>query len=165
MIKFKSVIYHLRKKTMSNVYISNLELDELVRELTTVELRLYILIHNSILENPNVDFFSDSNISARLNIPIGSIRNAKTALKNKGYMLLVKFKDETGTPCIRVIVGKEQVELYNLGIKGEVTNLKGFDKLKQQFGLSDPTLSQNQKLEAVRKFNEYYENNKEEFMK
>ena len=150
---------------MSNVYISNLELDELVRELTTVELRLYILIHNSILENPNVDFFSDSNISARLNIPIGSIRNAKTALKNKGYMLLVKFKDETGTPCIRVIVGKEQVELYNLGIKGEVTNLKGFDKLKQQFGLSDPTLSQNQKLEAVRKFNEYYENNKEEFMK
>ena len=150
---------------MSNVYISNLELDELVRELTTVELRLYILIHNSILENPNVDFFSDSNISARLNIPIGSIRNAKTALKNKGYMLLLRFKDETGMPCIRVIVGKEQVELYNLGIKGEVTNLKGFDKLKQQFGLSDPTLTQDQKLEAVRKFNEYFENNKEEFMK
>ena len=150
---------------MSNVYISTLELDELVRELTSVELRLYILIHNSILENPNVDFFSDSNLSTRLSIPIGSIRNAKTALKKKGYMLLVKFRDETGIPCIRVIVGKEQVELYNLGIKGEVTNLKGFESLKQQFGLSDPTLSQDQKLESVRKFNEYYENNKEEFMK
>lgn len=150
---------------MSNVYISTLELDELVRELTSVELRLYILVHNSILENPTVDFFSDANIATRLNIPIGSIRNAKTSLKNKGYLLLVRFRDETGIPCIRVIVGKEQVELYNLGIKGEVTNLKGFDKLKQQFGLSDTTLSQDQKLEAVRKFNEYYENNKEEFMK
>ena len=150
---------------MSNVYISTLELDELVRELTSVELRLYILVHNSILENPTVDFFSDANIATRLNIPIGSIRNAKTSLKSKGYLLLIRFRDETGIPCIRVIVGKEQVELYNLGIKGEVTNLKGFDKLKQQFGLSDTTLSQDQKLEAVRKFNEYYENNKEEFMK
>ena len=150
---------------MTNVYISTLELDKLVSELTSVELRLYILIHNSILENPNVDFFSDANIATRLNIPIGSIRNAKTSLKNKGHLLLIRFRDETGIPCIRVIVGKEQVELYNLGIKGEVTNLKGFDKLKQQFGLSDPTLTQDQKLEAVRKFNEYYENNKEEFMK
>ena len=150
---------------MTNVYISTLELDELVRELTSVELRFYILIHNSILENPNVDFFSDANIATRLNIPIGTIRNAKTSLKTKGYLRLVRFRDETGIPCIRVIVGKEQVELYNLGIKGEVTNLKGFDKLKQQFGLSDPTLTQDQKLEAVKKFNEYYEDNKEEFMK
>jgi hypothetical protein len=148
---------------MSNVYISRQEFDELLQTLTTTEARLYNLIHSSILENPDVEYFSDSNLSAVLNVPPGTIANAKSGLKQKGYMLLVRFKDDRGTPCIRVIVGKEQVELYNMGITTEITNIKAYNKLKQQFKLLDPTLSAEEKTKAVEAFNAYYDSHKTEF--
>jgi hypothetical protein len=148
---------------MSNVYISRQEFDELLQTLTTTEARLYNLIHSSILENPDVEYFSDSNLSAVLNVPPGTIANAKSALKQKGYMLLVRFKDDRGTPCIRVIVGKEQVELYNMGITAEITNIKAYNKLKQQFRLLDPTLSAEEKTKAIEAFNAYYDSHKTEF--
>lgn len=163
MVKNKVVIYHLRRKTMSNAYISTKEFDELMQNLTPVEARLYNCVYGSILVNPGVEYFSDSSLSAVLNVPAGSIANAKTGLKQKGYLLLARFKDDRGTPCIRVIIGKEQVELYNMGITGEITNLKAYSKYKDQFRLTDPTLTPDQQKDAVEAFNEYYNENKAEF--
>lgn len=148
---------------MSNAYISTKEFDELLQNLTPVEARLYNCVYGSILVNPDVEYFSDSNLSAILNIPTGSIANAKSGLKQKGYMLLSRFKDERGTPCIRVIIGKEQVELYNLGITAEITNLKAYNQLKGKFRLLDPSLTAAEQAKAVADFNEYFKEHKSEF--
>lgn len=148
---------------MSNAYISTKEFDELLQNLTPVEARLYNCVYGSILVNPDVEYFSDSNLSAILNIPTGSIANAKSGLKQKGYMLLSRFKDERGTPCIRVIIGKEQVELYNAGITAEVTNLKAYNQLKSKFRLLDPSLTAAEQAKAVADFNEYFKEHKSEF--
>lgn len=148
---------------MSNAYISTKEFDELLQNLTPVEARLYNCVYGSILVNPDVEYFSDSNLSAILNIPTGSIANAKSGLKQKGYMLLSRFKDERGTPCIRVIIGKEQVELYNLGITAEITNLKAYNQLKGKFRLLDPSLTATEQAKAVADFNEYFKEHKSEF--
>ena len=148
---------------MGNVYLSEKELDELAQCLTPMEFRLYINIYYSIMKNPEVEYFSDANLANLLKAPVSSVANSKTGLKQKGYLLLARFKDDRGTPCIRVIVGKEQVELYNMGITAEITNLKAYNKLKDQFKLLDPTLTPDQQKDAVEAFNEYYKENKAEF--
>lgn len=148
---------------MNNVYLSMQEVEDLLKNLTATEARLYSRIYYSVLENPPVEFFSDAHLAALLKVSASSIQSAKTGLKQKGYMLLARFKDETGTPCIRVIIGKEQVELYNMGIKGEVTNLKAYNKHKDRFRLTDPTLTPDQQKDAVEAFNKYYKENKAEF--
>lgn len=163
MLKQRTIIYHLRRHTMSNVYISRQELESLIQNLTTTELRLYNLIHNSILENPSIDYFSDANLASILGVSTSSISNAKSGLKQKEYMLLVRFKDETGVPCMRVVVGKEQVELYNMGIKSEITNLKAYNQLKNKFRLLDPSLTADEQAKAVVEFNEYFKEHKSEF--
>lgn len=148
---------------MSNVYISATELDDLIQNLNVPEMRLYSAVVNSCLQNPSVDFYSNESLAALLSTSVGSIKNAKTGLKQKGYLLLIPFKDERTFPCMRVIIGKEQVALYNMGITAEITNPKAFDKLLAQFRLNDPSLSHEEKTQKVNEFNEYYKEHRAEF--
>jgi hypothetical protein len=163
MLKHKTIIFHLRRKSMSNVYISASEMDDLIQSLNSTELRLYSLVFNSILQNPTIEYFSDQSLAAALSQAVSSVKNAKSGLKQKGYLLLVKFKDERNFPCLRVIIGKDQVALYNMGITAEVTNPKAFNKLFSQFKLNDPTLSHDEKAQKVTEFNEYYKEHRAEF--
>lgn len=148
---------------MSNVYISAAEFDDLIQNLNVPEMRLYSAVFNSIIQNPAPDFYSDTSLAKLLSISVGSVKNAKTGLKQKGYMLLVRFKDERNIPCMRVIIGKDHVAAYNLGITAEITNPKVFDKLIAQFKLNDPSLTPEEKVQKVCEFNDYYKAHQSEF--
>ena len=163
MLKHRQIFFHIKRKAMSNVYITSNELIDLVNNLSGTELKLYSLLHNSAMLNPTVDYFEDINLAKELQVSDGTVRNAKSALKQKGYALIIKFKDEDNNPCLRVIVGKEQVNLYNLGIKCEITNSKAFNRLLSKFPIMDSSLTAAQREEAVKEFNKYYLDHIEEF--
>ena len=163
MLKHRQIFFHVKRKARIDVYITGNELEDLIDNLSSTELKLYSKLHNSILHNPTIEYFTDENLSKELNLSIGSIKNAKTGLKQKGYALIVKFKDELGKPCLRVIVGKDQVTLYNLGINVQITNAKAFNKLLDRFPVLDPNITQQQREDYVKQFNEYYLENLNEF--
>jgi len=156
MLKLKQIFFHIKRKSMTDVYISGWEMEDLIANLTTTELRLFTKLHNSVLINPSVDYYEETNLAKELNLAVSSIKNAKTALKQKGYAIIVKFKDEQGKPCLRVIVGKDQVTLYNLGINVEITDAKEFQKMLKKYPITDPSLTIEQREEMVKQINQEY---------
>lgn len=156
MLKYRQIFFHIKRKTRIDVYLSMAEHMEAHSNLTSAEYRLFMLLHNSVLLNPTVDYFEDASLATELDLSISSIKNARIGLRQKGYALLIKFKDESNEPCLRVIVGKDQVALYNLGIKAEITNAKAFNKMLEMFPVLDPNLSQADRDELVKGYNKYY---------
>lgn len=156
MLKNKQVIFHIKRKAMRNVYIDCAELDDLVNNCRPAEIKLYNLLVQSVLLNPSVEYFSTSNLALSSGLSVDTIKKARANLINQGYILLCKFKDESNEPMIRVIVGKEQVELYNLGLKVEIQDAKAYKKLVQEFDFTNPALSTEVRKERVTQANHAY---------
>jgi DNA-binding MarR family transcriptional regulator len=148
---------------MSNVYVSTDECRDLLKHLTPTEHELYVLLKGSILRNPTPKYFTNENLAKELGVAESTLKNAKAGLKKKGYAVVVHFKDERKQPMVRLVVGLEQVELYNLGVNVEITNAKAYDKLLQKFPVTNPTLSENQREEMIEELNQYFLEHGSEF--
>ena len=158
MFKYKLIFFHVKRKSMSNVYISATELRDLIKNLTSTELELYSVLHESVLKNVTPDYFDSNNLAKELKLSVSSIKNAKTGLKQKGYALINKFKDDQNKDCLRIIVGKEQVELYNLGLTVEITDTKFYNEMVKHYDLFNPTYTKQQREEIIKQINEEYKN-------
>ena len=156
MLRHTQVIYHIKRYAMTNVYISASENMDLLDNLTNTENKLYTLLKSSVLRNPTADFFSTVSLANEIGVSANTLKNAKSALKKKGYALIIKFKDENQSTVVRVVVGKDQVELYNLGVMVEITNTKAYNEMLKQFPITDAKLSDDQRSEMVKKLNEHY---------
>jgi len=163
MLKNRQVIFHIKRYAMTNVYISTSEMDDLIDNLNPTEMKLYNLLKGSALINPSVNYFDSDNLAMLLKTTTNTINKSKSILKQKGYALIVRFRDESKEPMVRVIVGKDQVYLYNLGLKYEITNSKAFNRLLNKFPIMDNSLTVAQREEAVKEFNKYYLDHIEEF--
>ena len=148
---------------MTNVYISASESMDLLDHLTNTENKLYTLLKSSVLRHCTPDYFSSCNLAKELNIGVSTLDNAKSALKKKGYALVIKFKDENQRDMVRVVVGKDQVTLYNLGVMVEITNAKAYNKLLKQYPITDPKLSEPERTQMVEALNKYYSEHSNEF--
>lgn len=153
-IKQKRVIYFIKRKTMSNVYISLTELKDVKKNLTSTEQDLFFVLYYAILKNPTPEYFENKNLANELGLSVGSIKNAKTGLKQKGYALIEKFKDNYNETFVKIIIGKDQVELHNLGLNVEITNLKDYKKIAEQYDLLNPKLSLQKRKHIVNKINQ-----------
>ena len=158
LLKNKQVLWHVKRKTMRNVYIDTVELADLIDNLKPIELKLYNYLMGLVVKNPSVDAFETATIANELNCAQGTVKNARAALTTKGYLVIRKFRDESGDPMIRVVLGKDQVELYNLGLKVEITDSKHYRQLVDQFQFNDPKLTPEQRAERVKEANDFYLN-------
>jgi DNA-binding MarR family transcriptional regulator len=148
---------------MTNVYISASEQMDVYNNLTVTEGKLYTLLKSSPMLNPDTEYFTSKNLAKVLEISISTLDNAKSALKKKGYALVIRFKDENQKNIVRVVVGKDQVELYNLGILCEITSARAYNKLLKKFPVTNPTLTEDQRNQLVNDLNEYYAEHAQEF--
>ena len=158
MIKYETIFYHIKRKTMNNIYITSYELRDLIDNLTTGELKLYSVLYEAILKNPHTDYFSDVNLAKECGYTVSSLNTAKSGLKQKGYALIVKFKDETNTSCMRIIVGQDLVKLYNLGVKVRINDSKHYKEMLKKYDLFNPTYTIQQREEIIKQINEEYKN-------
>ena len=161
MLKRHFTFFHQkRKQGMSNVYMDEHEIKEAVDALTTSEFKLYVQLYYAILKNPDTSYFSDANLAKELGLAVGTVASAKSALKAKGFARIVKFKDESGSQCLRVIIGKDQMALYNAGIKVSITDPKAFNTILDEYPLLDTTIPIEQREKMVDEINQKYSNNK-----
>lgn len=141
---------------MSRTYLDTTELDEMIQALTTTEFRLYVYILGLVNKNANTNNFTTDDFAAALQLSVGAIKNARSSLQRKGYLIIKRFKDEDGEPIVRVVLGKDQVELYQLGLKVEIRDGKAFKELVARFDFMNPSLNSEQRRCAVETANKYY---------
>lgn len=163
MLRHTQVIYHVKRYAMTNVYISASEQMDIYDNLTATEGKLYTLLKSAVLRNPTPEFFSTKSLAKELGVGTSTLDNAKSALKKKGYALVIKFKDENQRTVVRVVVGKDQVVLYNLGVMVEITNTKAYNKLLKQFPVTNPTLTDAEREQLVAQLNQHYLENSSEY--
>lgn len=156
MLKNKQVIWHVKRKTMRNVYVDTVELEDLLTNLKPVELRLYNYLMGLAVKNPSTDAFETKAMADVLNVAQGTIKNARASLKHKGYLVIRKFTDESGDSMVRVVLGKDQVQLYNLGLKVEITDSSQYKALAEMFMFNDPTMSPEERKERAEAANTHY---------
>lgn len=156
MLKSKQVVWHVKRKTMRSVYIDPYELLELMDWLKFPEIRLYAHIVALAIKDTTPDDFSTKTLAKALNASESTIKNARAGLSKKGYLIIRKFKDESGDPMVRVVVGRDQVTLYNLGLKVEITDAKAYRELVKQFDFDNPKLTKEAREKAVKAANEHY---------
>ncbi len=156
MLKNKQVIFHIKRYAMSNVYISTAEAMDLLTNLTPTEHALYITIKGSVLLDVGPDWFKNKALATTMSVAESTIKNARSSLKKKGYMVIKSFLDEDSTAMVRVVLGKDQVTLYNLGLKVEISDARAYKELTEKFDILNPTLSKEQREEHVRAANEHY---------
>lgn len=141
---------------MRNIYIDTFELEDLLNNLKPTELRLYNHIMGLVIKNPAVEDLNTPALAKALNSSVSTIKKSRATLTSQGYLVIRKFKDEDGDALVRVVIGKDQVTLYNLGLKVEITDAKAYKELDKKFGFTNPKLSREESAEAVKKANEYY---------
>jgi hypothetical protein len=93
------------------------ELLNMCNILTKTEYNLYLLLGSLCEQDKDIETYKDSSLAKELDLSLSSVANAKTGLKQKGYALILWFKDEKNKPVLRVVLGKDQVELYNKQFK------------------------------------------------
>jgi hypothetical protein len=163
MLVNKNIIWQIKRYKMSNVYISSSELADMLDHLTNAELKLYNHIKGGVVKQVDETFFTRKSIAEVLNISPRSVDNLKAALKKKGYLIIDKFKDNRGKQMVRVIVGKDQVILYNLGLNLEITNAKAYNQLLKLYPVTDANLTESQRKLMIEDLNKYYLEHKHEF--
>lgn len=141
---------------MNNIYCSNHEIRMMLDELTPNEIKLYTHVRDMALSRTPAEMLKNKELASLLELSSQAIAKLKSSMKKKGYMVITFGKDGDGDLTAQVHIGKDQVALYNLGLKVEITDAKSYRELDKKFGLTNPTITPEQRLEAVKQANEYY---------
>lgn len=156
MLVDKKVIYQVKRKRGVHVYMSTYEVNEALEELTTAEFKLYNLLYGSVLKNVSPSFYKPKELAILLNVKPNTVSKLLTSLKQKRYVVIEWFKDNSGTQMVRVVLGKDQVDLKNMGIDVEITSAKHYAEMLKRFNLLEPNISQEEKEKRVQAANKYY---------
>jgi hypothetical protein len=139
---------------MTNLAIRSQEFIALTNNLSISELKLYFVLYDSQLLKPSPDYFTDANLAQECNLSLSSLVNAKSGLKQKGYALIKKLKHENNSTYVEIIVGKHQVELFNLGLPFEILDLTHHEKL--MVIIRNPKLTTEERIEILKKHEKHY---------
>lgn len=157
----KSTTFYVKRYAMSNVYLSIAESQDLISNLTTAEFMLYTTVKGMTLERPCAEALRTPELASRLGVTQKTLSNIKSSLKKKGYLIITFGKDGDGELTAQVFIGKDQVELYNLGLKYEITDASSYRKLVKMFPFTDSSLSLDERKQLITAANEYLQNYKE----
>lgn len=119
-----------------------------------LELRLYILIKQSVIEFHDISDFETKALATRLNTSPASINNAKSSLKSMGILKIIFFKDERNKPMVRVVIGLKANELYDLGFTHRITRYKEFLEVENKI----KNCPKNKLKDLIIELNQEYEN-------
>ena len=160
MLNDKSVTFYIKRLSMNNIYCSNNEIRVMLDELTPNEIKLYTHIRDMALNRTPAEMLKNKELASLLELSTQAIAKLKSSMKKKGYLVITFGKDGDGDLTAQVHIGKDQVALYNLGLKVEISDAKQYRELDKKFGFTNPTLDKKQRSEAVKQANEYYLNHK-----
>ena len=143
---------------MSDMYISFNELNALLSDLAPQEIKFYSLVKQMALTNAEATDLKNPQLARALGITERGISNIKTSLKQKGYLVITFCTDSEGDLLAQVYIGKDQVALYNAGLKVEISNAKKYNELLRKFPqILDTSVPLEQRKEMAKQANEFFD--------
>ena len=158
LLRNKSIIFFIKRLAMSDIYISFNELNALLSDLSPQEIKFYSLVKQMALTNAEATDLKNPQLARALVITEGGISNIKTSLKQKGYLVITFCTDSEGDLLAQVYIGKDQVALYNAGLKVEISNAKKYNELLRKFPqILDTSVPLEQRKEMAKQANEFFD--------
>lgn len=157
MLKNTQVIYHIKLHNGREVRFSLAEYNDLNENLTQPEKKLYEILKNAWELNVPPEYFKTQNLAKLMHINAKTCTVVKSRLKTKGYAQIRFFKDENNKQMVRVVVGKEQMVLYQLGVLRQIMDSAQYDALLEEYPITDPDLSTEEREDLIQQFNSNYE--------
>ena len=139
------------------IYIAKDEQLDIITSLTTAELRLYTILKFSLSENWTPEDYILTNIATREGIHPRTLQNTYYSLKKKGYVDINFFKDAQKETYVKVVIGRDMVQLHQLGLTVAMSSSKELTEALKLYPLNDPTLTKEERIERVKSINEYIE--------
>ena len=145
-------LVRIKKKSMTKSYLNSTEKREIFT--TVSEIGLYLYLHYSMEYFQCADDVTDIEVGKNMGWPTTKVAKYRRILE-KEY--LIKFVKEG--PNTKLIVGVDQVILYNAGLPDRIHDFSAFQKIKRKLAITT-----NQELvDNMPLIQEYYQNNLEEF--
>ena len=158
LLRNKSIIFFIKRLAMSDIYISFNELNALLSDLSPQEIKFYSLVKQMALTNAEATDLKNSQLAQALGITERVISNIKTSLKQKGYLVITFCTDSEGDLLAQVYIGKDQVALYNAGLKVEISNAKKYNELLRKFPqILDTSVPLEQRKEMAKQANKFFD--------
>lgn len=158
LLRNKSIIFFIKRLAMSDIYISFNELNALLTDLSPQEIKLYGLVKQMALTNAEAKDLKNPQLAQALGISEKVVSNIKTSLKQKGYLVITFCNDPEGDLIAHAYVGKDQVALYNAGLKVEISNAKKYNELLRKFPqILDTSVPLEQRKEMAKQANEFFD--------
>ena len=155
MLKNVLILFMVKRAANVNIYLSYEELVDIQENLSTGEQRLYTYLRYAPLKQLTPEDFKSEALAAATKVASKTVQNTLSALKRKGYAQIVFFLDERGNQGVKVIVGKEQVQLYTLGLDVCITDAATYQQILKRFPLDNDTVPLEQRKQMVKEANEY----------
>ena len=145
----------IKRVAPSNIYIAHSEQLDLLDNLSMGELKVYSYLKFAPLRNQQPESFKADALATALSMAPKSVRNNLTNLRKKGYAVVEFFKDERKDLVVKVVVGKDQVELYNLGLNVQINDAQTYTKLLEKFPLTDVSIPLEERKALIDDANAY----------
>lgn len=158
MIKHIRVLKMVKYKAKRVIYISEQEQLDLIDALTPTEFKLYTTLIFSLSKNWSPADYQYDAIARRMRCSTKTIQNTYYSLRKKGYVELAFFKDEQKEQCVKVVIGKDMVELYKLGVSASITDSQHLQEAMAMYPLDRANMSQEEINEAVERINQHIMN-------
>ena len=158
LLRNRSIIFFIKRLAMSDIYISFNELNALLSDLSPQEIKFYSLVKQMALTNAEATDLKNPQLARALGITERVISNIKNSLKQKGYLVITFCTDSEGDLLAQVYIGKDQVALYNAGLKVEISNAKKYNELLRKFPqILDTSVPLEQRKEMAKQANEFFD--------
>jgi len=132
MLTSQTVTFYIRRYGMSNVYIPAHETLELIQALTQREHILYVTISGMVLGNTDPKDLKNAALAETTGFDLKTVAKLKSSLKSKGYLVIVFSKNSDNKPLAEVHIGKDQVDLYNVGLRIAIS-AKGYKNMLKRY--------------------------------
>jgi len=158
LLRSKSIIFFIKRLAMSNIHLTHQELCDIYDNLSPQEGKLYSLVKHMAMSNAEASDLKNPKLAKELGISERVVSNIKASLKQKGYLIINFSKDAEGDLLAQVYVGKDQVALYNAGLKVEISNSKKYNELLRKFPqLLDTSIPLEQRKEMAKQANDFFD--------
>lgn len=155
MLKNVLILYMVKRAANVNIYLSYDELVDIQENLSSGEQRLYTYLRYTPLKQLSPEDFKADALATAINAASKTVQNMLSALKRKGYAQIVFFTDERGNQGVKVVVGKEQMQLYNLGLDVCITDAAAYQQILKRYPLDNDTVPLEQRKQMIKEANEY----------
>ncbi|MGL4484271.1 MAG: hypothetical protein ACRCUS_04915 [Anaerovoracaceae bacterium] len=145
----------VRHEANVSIYITEQEQIELIDALTPTEYKLYVVLKCSCLKNWEPEQYKYAALAKYMGMATKTLQNTYYTLKKKRYVDISFFQDAQKQLCVKLVIGKQMIQLHEMGIAISIANSKAFTAALKLYPIDDLSLTKEQLQERFESINAY----------